>query len=252
MTNMKRMVVTVILGLVLAIGSANAAVIFEDDFDSYTGYWVDTLQNASGGVWSTVPWGTGAGAQDVKVGDITPGKAYFSNAFYNDVLRLCTVTTETGLSDYTVNLEAWERPGQSSGMRFYAVGRVTGTYTTYIGAGAIISSADNNVYLDFVQSGGGEPSANYYVAAWNPSMPIYVELALSGNSVTGTVTHAGLTTTLSYTTSVLNAGAFGIGGQRPWGNAIGLFDNFSVVPEPATMSLLALGIGLAGLKRRKA
>ena len=242
---MKKLILIAILGLTLVIGSANATV-FEDNFDSYTGYWVDTLPNASGGVWSTAGWGTGAGGSDVKVGDITPGKAYFSNNVYNDAIRFCTVTTETGLSDYIVKVEAWEKPGNP--LRLYAAGRVSGS--SYIAAGASVSG--DQVYLDLKESTGTEPGANWYVADWNSSEPIYIELALSGDTVTATVTHVGYSVTQSYTTTVLGAGAFGFGGWKPWGSAIGLLDNFSVVPEPATMSLLALGLGLAGLRRRKA
>jgi len=243
---MKKMVVTVILGLTLAIGSANA-VIFEDNFDSYTGGSITTLELASAGVWVTPGWGDGAAGSDIKVGGSLPPVAYFSNNVNNDGIRFGTVTTETGLSDYTVNLEAWEKPGAGY-LRLYAAGRVSGS--SYIAAGASVSG--DQVFLDLKESTGTEPGANWYVADWDSSEPIHVELALSGNSVTATVTHVGYSVTQSYTTTVLDPGAFGMGGWKPWGYAVGRFDNFSVVPEPATMSLLALGIGLAGLKRRKA
>jgi hypothetical protein len=244
---MKKLILLIaILGLTLAIGSANATI-FEDNFDSYTGGSITTLESASAGVWVTPGWGDGN--SDVKVGGPVPPVAYFSNNAYQDAIRFCTVTTETGLSDYTVSVEAWKKWSATTALpRWYAVGRVSGS--SYIAAGAAVGSGQ--VSLDFKESTGTEPSGQWYVADWNPDEPIYIDLTLSGNTVTATVTHIGYSVTQSYTTSILDAGAFGFGGHNPWGYAVGSFDNFEVVPEPATMSLLALGIGLAGLKRRKA
>jgi len=249
---MKKLILIAILGLTLAVGSANATI-FEDDFDSYTGGSITTLELASAGVWVTPGWGTGAAGSDVKVGGPVPAEAYFSNNTYQDAIRFCTVTTETGLSDYTVSVEAWAKWGTTTALpRWYAAGRVSGLETslTYIAAGAVVGSG--MVYLDLKESTGTEPGANWYVADWDPNQAIYIDLALSGNTVTATVTHAGFSQTQSYTTSILDAGAFGFAGQHPWGYAAGSFDNFSVIPEPATVCLLTLGIGLAGLKRRKA
>ena len=245
---MKKIRVFMMMLVVLAVMavSVNAGVIFQDDFDSYGGVWVDTLPNASGGVWTTAPWGTGAAGSDVKVGDLAPGKAYFSNGYYADVARFATVTTTTDLSDYTVSVEAWAH-GTTAMPRWYAAGRVAGG--NYIAAGVAVGSGE--VYLDFKESTGTEPSAMWYVADWNMEEPIYIDLTLSGDTVTATVTHVGFSVTQSYTTSILDAGAFGFGGHNPWGYATGEFDNFSVIPEPATMALLSIGFGLISLKKKK-
>ena len=237
----KKLILIAILGLTLAIGSANAAVIFKDDFDSYTGGSITTLELASGGVWVTPGWGTGPGGSDVKVGGPVPSVAYFSNNYYGDAIRFCTVTTETGLSDYTVSVKAWAKWGTTTALPcWYAAGRVSGPEDslTYIVAGAGVS--DGQVYLDLKESTGTEPSGMWYVADWDPNQPIYIDLTLSGNTVTATVTHIGYSQTQSYTTSILGAGAFGFAGHNPWGYAVGSFDNFVSNTEHSMWSQAAL------------
>ncbi len=82
--------------------------------------------------------------------------------------------------------------------------------------------------------------------------PVHIDLTVNGSDVSATFASMGLSTTLNTTTTITTGSNAGFGGKYKWNYPLGLFDNFVVaeVPEPATMSLLALG-SLALIRRKK-
>ena len=145
------------------------------------------------------------------------------------------------------------------------------------GAGSLTSSgwglqASNGlggVRIGYQNTAGGTVGKGTTAAVWDNSDALsmdplkWYELTLSviGSTATGTVTEldgsflpvAGHTVTVSYTDTLAEMAASGFAGTRgaQTNDAFGyVLDNVTVVPEPASMTLLGLG-GLALLRRRR-
>ena len=206
-----------IISACLIAGVSRADVLFSDDFE-YAVSATITLPEVNPS-WSTTPWGTSG--NNVKLVSWVPDKAYFSNSTWGDnTMKLAH--TNVGTGDYTVKVDAY-RYNETYKMEWYAAGRIT--ESTYIAAGAVVGSG--HVYVRLIDS-TGYASGDYWLAVWDPALPIKIELSVQGDQVVATYTHAGLTQQLGYTTGIINAGDAGFGGKNPWSYVLGLFDNFVV------------------------
>lgn len=149
----------------------------------------------------------------------------------------------TAQQDYIVKVAAYKTPVVDSQWNtiFYLRGRnadpnyidlevAWGPYQEQLFAR--LSDANGDGYMEEDES--GVPSLAYvYIADVNPNLPIYMELKMIGDQVTGIVSHNGSKTVLKYTTNVINSGAPGIGGYWPYGYMYGLFDNFGIYSAEA-------------------
>lgn len=240
----------VVAVLALLITSANAGVLFEDNFDSYASLGGDVRLADVSSNWSGDWEDT---ARGVRVGSWWGGRAYFSNGYWGDSeVRMLEANLGQDVADVSVAAEAWVHDGGV--LNWYVGGRMTDT--SFVRLGALLGNADIDgnvpVYARVRDSVGGI-GGDYYVGTYNAAEAIYLDLTMEGDQVVGTVSHNGQTTSIDYTTSILDAGATGFGGQYLWGYGLGDFDNFAVstVPEPATLTLIGLGLGFVGLKRKQ-
>jgi hypothetical protein len=218
----------ILLAVMLLAGAVTAETLFEDNFDQYA-----AMTDNAGLAGLSADWVTNwdpTGVSDVKVGSLWPGLAYYSNNHSNDTeLRLYEAQLTESLADYTVTVEAYEH--DTYPLHMYAAGRIAAG--GYVLGGAAIGSADpvtgDRAVYARVKDSDGASVGDYWVAIYDSTKPINIALTLSGASAMVTVTHNGLSKSLSLTTTVLAAGAPGFGGQWPWGSySKAYFDNFSV------------------------
>lgn len=238
---MKRLVLCLMVAMFVC--SANAGVLFEDNFDSYTADW-STKLGAQNPAWQGY-----AADNIIKFASWAPGKAVFSNGYWGDsTMRLAY--TNVGTNDYTVSVEASKYSTYT--MEYYVAARATDTQ--YIAAGVVIGTDGAGIahaYARIIDS-TGYASGDYWLATVAEGQGYDISLTVEGDQVVANFAHAGLTQQLSYTTAILEGSNAGFGGKYAWNYPIGNFDNFVVnsVPEPATMCLLGLG-GMLISRRRK-
>lgn len=247
---MKRLIISLTVLLMIA-ASSQAGVIFEDDFSSYTASEDYSLFDAS------ADWSRDDASDthyDVRVGTWYAGRALFKNNYWADTeVDYAVANPTSGMSDYVVSAEGQVHPNYTSNSsEWYVSGRVDGS--SYVRAGAVIADVEGKqvIYARYADS-SGVSDGDYYVADYDPSSPISMELSLDGSDVQAIISHAGESYTFDTTTSVTGSGEAGFGGRFKWGFADMYFDNFEVseIPEPATLGLLSLGLGFVSLRKRK-
>jgi len=229
---MKKKYITIfmILAVLALSGSAIGKVLFSDNFDSYAAL-TDNSALADMNSAYISPW-VPVVTSEIKVGSLWPGLAYYSgNDSTDKELRMYRAVLDESLANYTVEMDVMRHPDYLCNWLVGA--RITDT--AYIVGGAVLGNADPEtgkrpIYAKMYDS-DGDYIGDYWVAIHDANEPIHIVLTVNGDQATLTVTHFDYTKTISYTTTVLDAGDPGFGGQWDWGYSKGYYDNF-VVSQP--------------------
>lgn len=256
----KNVMLSLLVSFVLVVGSAQATVVFSDDFEAYTAGAVMPVRPAA-----LPPVGYGWGDvvtpnNDVIATDIVKSgqqslKMMRSGTNIAQVVAMGTSGTLAGGIDLTISQDVY-LPWWN--------GTFGGSCENYFGSPAKSGwSINGSAKIAYYQNGVATPTAvGAERNAWNNYTMVFHLVSLGGTKFDGTwdfsVKNAAGTTYITQTG--LTIGQFDLGDLFPrlymyagstWSSNVVYYDNISmtVVPEPATMSIL--GLGLLGLLRRK-
>ncbi len=259
---MKRLILTVCVSLVVLFCGVDAMANFYENFDSYAD---GNLDAVSGGTWVQAG---GAPNYPLKVKTLGASKVAsqypvndYRGADFLHYAPASNIGMPNGGADYTVavdiDIDGNSYGGITDDGSFGVVGRLQDN-STYVYAYILVDLPSNgaNTADLWIQRNGASVwwTGGVSVSYLNNNLG-HIAMTMTGENVhveANWGTSYSKTDDFTVSGNLLNAGPAGINARDYHGNnyyVMGNFDNFSVVPEPATLSLV-LG-GLAGLLRRK-
>ena len=252
--------VVAMAGLVLATSSAEATVIFSEDFSGTSADLNNTAPDVRPGseTWVASPRFNQDGSIDQGAGSATLAFTPVSGNLYQLDASLAGVYGDGDW--FALGFASGQSTGSSSSDRFIT-GNVMGTAWMLLKGDS--TSSQNSAFLGIGTGSNGGTTSNVAWSAWtheNPGgdMDLRIVLDTTGGAGTWTATwlarrpaDAGYTVVRPETlmlTETMNSVGLALSNV----GVFGTIESFSlqIVPEPATMSLLALG-GLALLRRRR-
>lgn len=203
-------------------------LLWEDDF---TGYGEDVALDSTDD-WSA--WTSDYGS--FKVGSNFGNRVLYKNDWWGQTVpHLATVETVSDVYDYQdvrFKVEGYRYEetvaddGNPINTQWYLMGRRTSTQSVRVKAAW--GPYSENIWMR-IEDSTGYTDGDYFVAEHDPNLPIILELDFDGNKVTGRVSHAGMSVSTSYTTTVTEPGKPGMAGIFRYGYAYGYFDDFAIV-----------------------
>lgn len=198
-------------------------VLWEDDF---SGYGTDVALDSTAD-WSAWDIDSGNG---FRVGSDFGNRVFYKNSYWGETVpHFATIDTVDSIYDFNhvmFKVDAYRHEVESVNTKWFLMGRRTSSQSVRVQAAwgpyaetIWMSVADSDGYSD----------GDYYVADFDSTRPVRLELEFEGNVVTGRVSHAGRSQSVSYTTTVTEPGKPGIAGLWEYGYAYGYFDDFAIV-----------------------
>jgi hypothetical protein len=212
-----------VLGVTVA-GSITVKGLTELWDDDFNGYGVDAILD------DTADWTNEN--RKFFVGSNYNGQAAYESSYWAEFPGIALVDTIDSLYDqqnFRVKTEAFKFQIADPLVKcqWYLLARYSDYGHIRVKAALDGNSGTDLLYVRLLDTDGYD-SLDYYVAEYNPASPIGLELDFEGDNVFARVTHAGQTTTISYTTTITYPGKVGIGAENQWGYCFGYFDNFAV------------------------
>jgi len=265
MLKMKTISILAIAGLVLALAPAAQAALFQDDFSSGTqNGWVQKIAGTG-----TTPFGYGGGVEGVAT--IVPGDGQPSSLWHNfsdTVLAdgdALTLSFDMMMSRTTTTTNRPTRFGLGYSSNSLVDGdNLTIPVDGYMSSAPFLGNDNNphNYWMVGPINWGNAGTAFYadgalddndlYSISNSVMRTIQYRISRSGSVLTGeTYVNGAWSASVTYPNIIADFkfNAVGLIASYNSGETF-TYDNVSVVPEPATMSLLAIG-GLALIRRRR-